>query len=130
MSIYATTFDLGMDHKDSCARISERGGITYQDDSKPCTCQSAPIVYQHSGVLPSDGDKRDGTLDLGAIPGHIAHGRRKAVSKNDNFTPYHPWLRVSVNQGTVVLDSKQVKRLRDELTRWLRNLPSLDTEGK
>lgn len=95
MSIYATTLFLG----DEC-------------DKRRLT---KPIQYQGSQVLPRDRDKRGGSVDLGAIPSHITRdGRDDALEGR-----WHPWLRISVNESTVVLTRDQVKMLRDSLAEWL-----------
>lgn len=123
MSIYASFKGFGYEHTHRCARIKRlERGIYEQDDSKPCTCGSCPIIYQHSGVLPSDSDTRDGLLGIAAIPGHISHGRRKALS-DDNW-PWHPWLRLSMGTSAmelacIVLTKKQVIEFRDSLNSWL-----------
>lgn len=127
MSIYCSTFGFGDDHKPRCAKLTKIATKSYElDDSKPCTCGDSPIKYQGSHVIPSDKAERGGYLSLGAIPGHIDRPKLKAIS--DDMTPYHPWLRISVDSGpedrdpTVILTRKQVTALRDELNRWLGTL--------
>jgi hypothetical protein len=96
-----------------------RNGMYRQDDSRPCTCKSSPIKYQHSGILPSGKDERGGILGIAAIPGHIKRRGRKALS--DDMTPWHPWLRISMFEAddSVILAKKQVEELRDALNNWL-----------
>lgn len=119
MSIYCTNFGIGDEHLPRCHRIRRLGKKLYeQDDSKPCTCGSSPIVYQGSHVLPSNKDKRGGEISLGMIPGHIA--RR---GKDNRKGKRHHWLRVSLRAvdggDTVLLTKLQVAKLRDELTEWI-----------
>lgn len=136
MSIYASIFGFDADeHAEGCKRLVKRrrdpkrmlncfmfpSGTFWVDDSRPCTCSSGPIAYQHSGVLPSASDKRGGYLGIAAIPGHIDDSNRKPIS--DDMQPYWPWLRVSldgVNDSTVILTRKQVTELRDALNEWLK----------
>ena len=121
MSIYCSIFDFGFDHSTRCKRVRKVGRKEYeQDDSKPCTCGSSPLEYQGSHVLPSKKDKRGGVIGIAAIPGHIKRPGRKAVS--DDMHPYHPWLRLSLDdahQNAVILTRKQVEKLRDALNTWL-----------
>ena len=95
-------------------RISK--GVYQQDDSKPCTCRESPMEYQGSHVLPSNKNARDGTFDLGAIPSYITRNGRDDAPDDGNWWP---WLRVSVNNETVVLTRKQVERIRLALIDWL-----------
>jgi hypothetical protein len=47
MSIYCSTFDLGIERLPKCKRIRKiRRNVYEQDESKPCTCGSCPIEYQ------------------------------------------------------------------------------------
>lgn len=84
---------------------------------------AAPILYKGSHILPHGKSERGGHFGLGAIPGHISRRGRKALS--DDFHPYWPWLRVSLNETmndchTVVLTKQQVTKLRDALNEWLK----------
>lgn len=80
----------------------------------------APIRYQRSHVLPSDDDPRGGSVDVGAIPGFIgAKGRPPIADEAAGEEWVHPWLRLSVDDVTAVLDRKQVERLHETLGRWL-----------
>lgn len=115
MSIYCTTFDLGLEHSLRCKRLRRVGREYRQDDSKPCTCGSCPIKYQGSHILPSDRDERGGHFDLGAIPSHITRNGRDDAPEGR----WHSWLRLSVNDETIILTSKQVSGLRDALDLWL-----------
>jgi len=119
VSIYCSIFDFGCDHLPRCKRIRKvRRGVYEQDNSKPCTCGSAPIEYQHSGVLPSDKDKRGGIFGLAAIPDHITRDGRDDRPENGKW---YPWLRVSMFEAedSVILTRKQVEKLRDALDEWL-----------
>jgi hypothetical protein len=77
MSIYCSIFDFGFDHLPRCKRMRKTRYGYEQDNSKPCTCGSSPIEYQHSGVLPSGKDKRSkGVFGIAAIPDHITRNGR------------------------------------------------------
>jgi hypothetical protein len=126
MSIYMSNICFPDEHGPKCAQVTKLGRKVYGiDESKPCTCGQSPILYQGSHVLPSNRDRRGGHFHLAAIPGHISRTGRPPLS--EDFMPYHPWLRVSIDgcgdDPTVILDRKQVVALRDELNRWLRELP-------
>lgn len=103
--------------------------------------EPAPIRYLGSHVLPTPGDERGGSLDLGLIPGFITdngwclHGvdhtsrtsTRDACTCEplDELPAVWPFLRVGVSDDdeagcVVVLDHAQVLALRDELTAWLK----------
>lgn len=130
MSIYCSIFGFGDEHTTRCKRLKRIGkGVYEQDDSKPCTCGSAPIAYDHSGVLPSEKDKRGGIFGIAAIPGHINRKGRPALS--ENFHPWWPYLRVSMfdAEDSVILTRKQVEKLRDALNDWLERA-SRPTEGE
>jgi len=121
MSIYATIFEIGGEHGRNCTRMTKIGKRMYeQDDSKPCTCKTSPITFQHSGVLPSASDKRSGCFMLAAIPSHITRDGRDNMPEGR----WHPWLRVSVfdvESDSFILDKKQVEKLRDSLSEWLKS---------
>jgi hypothetical protein len=122
MSIYVTTVAIADDdHAAHCAQWELIAGFnaTYHlDDTRACTCQPGPLAYQGSHILPADTDPRGGHFDLGAIPGFITRDGRPPLSDLEDW-PYHPWLRVSVNQETVVLTRAQVEQVHTELGRWL-----------
>lgn len=135
MSIYATWLSLG-DHSEDCAvwvEIEAGSGIFDRDESR-CDCQmkEAPVVYQGSHILPGPADRRGGWLDVGIIPDHItrdnhpegAEGQRKSylrlsMGSEDSDTIYEGRPYVQAGQATLVLDTEQVKRLRDTLDDWL-----------
>lgn len=116
MSIFCSIFDIGFEHKNTCARMRRIGRKAFiYDESKPCTCGSCPIVYRHSGVFPRASDERSGHVDLAAIPTHITRD-----GKDDGEGGYwHPWLRFGVNNNTVLLTLRQAETLRNALTQWL-----------
>jgi hypothetical protein len=120
MSIYCSIFDIGGEHKLSCARIRKIRHKEYQEDaSKPCTCGVSPIRYKGSHVLPAATDERGGVLSLAAIPNHITRDGRDDRPENGKC---YPWLRVSMYEtetDSVVLTRAQAKRLRDALSEWL-----------
>lgn len=97
------------------------------DPDLACTCRCGPILYQGSHVLPSDDDQRCGDVDLSTVPGFISREPdRPALSDWDQ--PYHPWLRLTVDDHieggravTVVLDRWQAEQMRDGLNFWLEN---------
>lgn len=103
MSIYGTWFSL--------------------DDDVPLgpATLNSPIYYQGSHILPTDEDRRDGSVDVAAIPGFIQRDGRD-LDDEDGETVW-PWLRLSVNHETVVLDRKQVVGLHNTLTEWLKRCP-------
>lgn len=120
MSIYCSYFGFGDEHSPKCERITKTGRKEYtQDDSKPCTCGSAPVIYQGSHVLPSRKDKRDGLFGFAAIPPHITRNGRDDKPEDGKW---YPWLRFHLsggNKDTVILDRKQVQKLHAALGGWL-----------
>jgi hypothetical protein len=91
----------------------------------------APIVYQRSHVLLSDGDARDGSLLLCQIPGFVSRGDRVLCGDGDQCPKpdtvccdrVWPYLRLSLHgpggDATVVLDRAQVREIHAYLGRWL-----------
>ena len=112
MSIYCSYWGLGDEHEQTCKRIKKVRGGFKQDDSKPCTCGSCPIEYKGSHILPTENDRKDGYFGISAIPDHI-------TNRDGDFLPWKPFLRVHVNQATVIITRAQAEKLREELTRWL-----------
>lgn len=128
MSIYASLHAPNDLHADTCAVWRERpddpGVLEWSGEPCDCGLPEAPIVYQGSHVLPSDDDERGGHVDIAAIPGHIDRAGRPPTNPDDEFTPYHPWLRLSVwevveGSATVVLDRRGVELLYRTLGEWL-----------
>ncbi|HJS83719.1 MAG TPA: hypothetical protein VJ742_12895 [Nitrososphaera sp.] len=69
-----------------------------------------PWVYEGSHVLPTENSPRGGWIEVGAIPDHI---------EREGESPPHDWLRLGVNNETIVLNRGQVEGLRETLTSWL-----------
>lgn len=135
MSIYGTWLSLGDDeHEDGCAIWVEVEPGCFEHSGKPCDCgiPRSPIVYEGSHVLPSDDDRRGGSLDVAGIPDFVTRdGRDNAQGEG-----LKDWLRLSVGalpslerydgkpyvaggHATVVLTRSHVEELRDTLTAWL-----------
>lgn len=120
MSIYSSIFGFGDEHSPRCKQMRKVGPGVYQlDESKPCTCSSAPIKYQHSGVLPANSHERGGVFMLAAIPNHITGDGKDNRPENGRW---RPWLRVSMfdAEDSIILTRKQVEKLRDTLNQWLK----------
>lgn len=140
MSIYATWLSIE-DARETAAEmeaagisygvIGEDGPIDDLDELDPEELD-APIVYEGSHVLPSDNDRRGGSVEVAAIPDHITRdGRddasegalkdwlRLSVDSLDSIKTYKDAPYVSGGSATVVLTRNQVERLRDTLTAWL-----------
>jgi ADP-ribose pyrophosphatase YjhB (NUDIX family) len=139
VSIYGTGWCVdSTDHDDTCPRWDKTATRDEAERAVPMaygadgrywvlrdgTCQCGPLVYQGSHVLPSDEDPRGGTASIGFIPGFIGATDRPALNTDGEDTPYHPWLRLSVNQADVVLTRTQVAGLHEWLTWWLDNTPA------
>ena len=118
MSIYATWLDLSEDdHAEGCAVFTEIEPGWFELSGYPCDCGTprAPLVYQGSQVLPADTDERGGMVEVAAIPSHITRNGRDDAPEGG----LKDWLRLGVNEGTVVLPRPLVAELRDTLTQWL-----------
>lgn len=76
---------------------------------------TAPIVYYASHLFPTD--IRDGNVDLALIPGFISPDG-PAEDGDEDAAP-HPFVRLSVNQESVVLDADQALRMFYALGDWL-----------
>ncbi len=127
MSIYGTWLSIE-DERQWVAGLEAQGiraGVI-RDGDPDFDDLDAPIIYQGSHVLPADSDARGGSVQVAAIPAHITQGARGPTSDDEDGPP-HPWLRLDVNEATVVLTRWQVARLRDTLDEWLgrigHNLP-------
>lgn len=134
------------DHTPGCPRLAPDPRYPDEpmsyviDDTKDCTCNAGPIVYQGSHVLPADGDLRGGVLDLAEIPGYIRRGERTLCPpEGECGKPWTqccdrvwPWLRLTagdpVRAVTVLLDRAQVQAAADYLVGWLeRSAPDTET---
>jgi hypothetical protein len=138
VSIYGTFFCLdgeGDEHSRDCEKYIETAPDCFEQSGKLCSCgawRNQPIVYEGSHVLPSDDDRRGGTIELAEIPQHIAReGRNDAPegalkdwlrlgvwsgesTEQHNGAPY-----VAAGDATVILTREHVTELRDALTGWL-----------
>lgn len=135
MSIYATSLMIE-DERQYAEYLAEQGidyGVIDGDgpvedlNDLPDECLDAPIVYQGSHVLPSDDDRRGGSVDTAWIPNHIERDDRPELPDGT----LKDWLRLGVSaessddgdrrggHATVILTRPQVERLRDDLTAWL-----------
>lgn len=144
MSIYGTWLSIH-DERQVAAELADHGidhGVICDDGpvddlaELPEDLLDAPIVYEGSHVLPSDGDRRGGSVEVAAIPNHIERPDRPELPEG----ALKDWLRLAVRsvdseswcQGewrsgpyveggdaTVLLTRRQVTRLRDTLTSWL-----------
>lgn len=105
------------EHEDDCAQWVKRGDC-WEIGERPCDCGQprAPFVYQGSHALPSDADERGGDVDIALIPSHITRDGRDDRSEAEGPWPY---LRLGVNEGTVILDRSHVEQIVAELTWWL-----------
>ena len=125
MSIYASLEAPSELHHDPDCEVWEQlgdGTRTLQlapRPARPCSCTRAmvPLVYEGSHVLPSEGDPRGGWVELSSIPGYIRRDGREAPPEDRQ--PY-PFLRVGVNEATVVLTRDQVALVHKTLAAWLR----------
>jgi len=122
VSIYATILTIEDERQWMAGLEAEgiRAGVI-RDGEPDADDLDAPIIYQGSHLLPRDNDKRGGSVDLALIPSHITRDGRD--DKAEDEAPW-PWLRLGVSDGigsdaTVVITSRQAKRLRDSLTDWL-----------
>lgn len=121
MSIYGSLAAPDADeHTDDCARWDKRGD-TWHISDRPCDCgqPGAPLVYLGSHVLPDERtDKRGGWVDLACIDAHITRDGRDD-GPDDGVWPY---LRLGVNNETVVLTRENVREVHESLSWWLRQV--------
>jgi hypothetical protein len=135
MSIYGTILSLSEDeHEDGCDIYVEIRPGFFEFSGKPCSCGTprAPLVYEGSHVLPSDGDPRGGGVTLALISAHVEREDRPELPEGT----LKDWLRLDVRNepsaetykdkpyvaggsSTVVLTRQLVTDLRDALTGWL-----------
>lgn len=80
-----------------------------------------PFVYYGSHVFPTVENQRAGELEIGAIPGYVDSPSRGVTALEDE-DKCHPWLRLGVNEATVILTPEHVRRMRDVLSEWLERL--------
>lgn len=136
MSIYSTWLSIE-DERQTAAELADRGiyyGVIGDegpvDDlaDLPGEMLDAPIVYEGSHVLPSDTDRRGGSVEVAAIPNHITRDGRDDATDGS----LKDWLRLSVRSvesadpgafyaadATVLLTRRQAARLRNTLSEWL-----------
>ena len=137
MSVYATWLGFADDeHEDDCAKWIPATGddpfvAIYSDgrrltlaDETACTCRCGPIFYQGSHILPTNDDERRGVVHMCAIPAFVPYNRSGEDYPDDIEDKVLPWLRLSVNQESVVLDHSQVLALQATMTTWLERVPS------
>lgn len=99
MSIWATSFSLS-------------GGFIDDDGL-------APYVYENSVTLPHEGMERDGDVDVAVLSKFVRYYREHPHSEVAAPEGIEPWLRLSVNDATVILDAAQVRALHATLAEWL-----------
>ena len=129
MGVYATI--LFLQHPDEFDRSMERAGVRLTGTREALDPEGkdlgSPWVYRGSHVIPDADDERRGLVELGEIPAFVEDARR-GVAEEDHREGDLPWLRLSVQTGTlrgegdeatVVLDRVQVAELRDAINGWL-----------
>jgi hypothetical protein len=127
MSIYGSLPAPADDEHDveNCAYYVEDppGSGCFEFSGEPCDCgqADAPLVYQGSHVLPSEGDERRGYVDIACIPAHVRYWRDNpnAPVESEPNGPPEPFLRFGVNEGTVVLTRRNVEQVHETLAWWL-----------
>lgn len=114
MSIFVSLPAPDDEHSEDCGIWTEHA----------CTCgqPDAPLVYQGSHILPSDSDRRGGYVDIALIPAHVRYWREHpdAPVATEPEEPPEPFLRLGVNNETVILTRRNVKQVADTLNGWLR----------
>jgi hypothetical protein len=90
MSIYCSYWDIGPDRPK----------------------KERPIIYAGSNVRPMKVAPRGGEFGISAIPDYITNRARDVI-------PWKPFLRVHVNNATVVLTRAQVEECAKAIARWL-----------
>jgi hypothetical protein len=90
------------------------------DDDSPFAGDRPPLKYQGSHVMPTEDDHRDGSVFLCAIPAFVPYNRAGVEDYPDGVEDQVlPWLRLSVNAETVLLDASQVREVHETLGQWL-----------
>lgn len=111
------------EHEDDCGIWKKSDDLWEMRARKHCTCgqPDAPLVYQGSHVLPSEGDERGGWIDIASIPGHVRFYRDNpaAADAPEDSLPPEPFLRFGVNGETVILTRRNVERIAETLHGWL-----------
>lgn len=109
------------EHLDSCARWDKKGD-TWDISDRPCDCgqPDAPLVYEHSGVMPDEGGTRGGSVDIASVAKDIQFWRDNPTAPiAEEPEGWEPFLRFGVNEGTVVLTLRNVRQVHATLTEWL-----------
>ena len=121
MSIFATWLTIE-DEREWVADLQGEGikaGVI-RDGDPSFDDHDAPLVYQGSHVLPDEDSPRGGHVEFAAIPAHVRYWRENPGAPGATEPEgVDAWIRLSVNEGTVLLTERQVRRLRDGLTEWL-----------
>lgn len=133
MSIYATWLTI-QDERQWTADMQGSGidAAVIRDGEPDFDDYDGPIVYEGSHILPSNDDRRGGSVYVCGIPDHITRdGRddapegalkdwlRLSVHNVDSTEQYEGKPYVKAGDAAVVLTRRQVERVRDTLTGWL-----------
>lgn len=105
-------------------------GRRFAMKSEPCrgcaNCDGlgSPIVYEASHIMPSLDSPRRGYVEFASPASHIPTVQERStgrtyVEEREGGKPGHPWLRLSVNDGCVVLTEPQVRSFHAALGEWL-----------
>jgi hypothetical protein len=123
VSVWGTIWDAdGDDHTDGCriwVPVGEGGRTMGRGKGRACSCgqPNAPIAYRGSHILPSETDRRQGSVSLALVPGHITRDGRDDGPDDENGV--WPWLRLSVGQEDAVLDEQLARGMHEALGEWL-----------
>lgn len=74
--------------------------------------------YDHSAIMPDRKRPRGANVDLAHLSKFVRYYRRRPNGRNPP-DGIEPWLRLGVDQATVVLHRKQVATLVEDLQGWL-----------
>lgn len=83
-----------------------------------CEGVGLPYVYDNSAILPNRIRPRDGWVSLASLSRFVRYYCRYPNGANPP-DGIEPWLRLDVNDSTVVLDRAQVETLAARLGFWL-----------